>query len=543
MQNLLKSKSRSLFLNCKSSVVKQALVSLDSCKTMREFKQLQAHTITNGLQNHPLLSTHLVKFLATSDSGCLSYALMVFRQLNSPELRAYNTIIKALSLSSDPIQAISFYHEMVLKGVHPNNFTFPPLVASCAKVTAINEGEKCHTEVVKRGFDQVIFVANSLVHMYACFKLISYARQVFYEMVERDFVSWNSMINGHILLGDIMNARKLFDEMPERNQISWNVMIGGYARSGSPGHGLKLFREMQKKGIKGTITTMVSILNACAKSARLLEGRSVHCYIIRSSSMDSGVILETALVDMYCKCGKLDSAKRVFYEMPERNLVSWNAMIFGQAICGDYKEALALFDSMELHSIEPDEVSYVGVLCACARGVALLEGRRYFDQMNRIHGIKPSFAHYWCMANLYRNADLVMEGEELIKSMPSTSPESSVWGNLLLFSRFTADLSLGEQIARRLVELEPYNGARYMLLWNLYAVSGKWEEVAKVREMMEERGLRRMPGCSLVDLNGIVHEFEAGDKSQPEMERVYAIMDEVARCFKLAQDSPESAEM
>lgn len=189
----------------------------------------------------------------------------------------------------------------------------------------------------------------------------------------------------------------------------------------------------------------------------------------------------------------------------------------------------------------PDEVTFIGVLCACVRAGLLSEGKKYFDQMTSMYNITPKFAHYWCMANLYGSVGLIHEAEEVLKSMPEES-ESLVWSSLLGSCRFRGDVELGERIAKRLIELEPYNHSRYALLWNVYAVAGQWEDVAKVKRMMIERGLRTTHSSSLVNLNEIVHEFKVGDRSQPEMEKIYMMMDELAGRLMLGRSSLDPME-
>lgn len=287
---------------------------------------------------------------------------------------------------------------------------------------------------------------------------------------------------------------------------------------------------------------MVSVVTACGRSARLKEGRSVHGFWVRNF-LETGLIFDTALVDMYCKCGKTEIARIVFDGMLERNLVCWNAMILGHCIHGSTEDGLALFEDMvgkgsrgkendndsqqEEQGISPDEVTFVGVLCACVRAGLLTEGRKYFYQMSSVYNVTPKFAHYWCMANLYEAAGHLQEAEEVLKGMPEEL-ESLVWSSLLGSCRFNGDVELGEQIAIRLIELDPSSHLPYALLWNVYAVAGRWEDVAKVKSLMMERGVKTTLGSSLLDLNEIVHEFKVGDRSQPELEKIYKLMDELA---------------
>ncbi|KAF8410395.1 hypothetical protein HHK36_002924 [Tetracentron sinense] len=536
------------------SLYHPSLLPLQKCRDLRQLFQIQAHLITSGLFQDPFPASRILKFSA--DSCDLDYTILIFRYIDSPDTFCINTVIKAFSHSSVPHQAVAFYFEMMRNGFFPNSFTFPPLFNSCAKICSSESGGKCHGQAIKNGVNDVVPVHNSLIHMYASCGLIESARRLFDSMSQRDLVSWNSIVDGYAKLDDLDNAHRLFDAMPDRNVVSWNIMIARYLKGGNPGCGLKLFRDMAKTGLKGSDTTMVSVLTACGRSARLKEGRSVHGSLIRTF-MKSSLILDTALIDMYSKCGRVECARKLFDRMLERNLVSWNAMILGCSIRGCPEDGLTLFaemvgrtgseDSDSVHGnsrslhverhVLPDEVTFIGVLCACARAGLLLEGRYHFSQMTNVYSIKPKFAHYWCMANLFAGVGLVQEAEQVLRSMPEEkddgSSESLVWAGLLGSCRFRGDIDLGERIAKRLIELEPQNASTYALLSNVYAVAGRWEDVAVVKEMLKESGVKKNPGSSLVDLNDIVHKFKVGDKSQQGMEEVYMMMDELLQRLSL----------
>ncbi|KAH7566234.1 hypothetical protein JRO89_XS08G0122200 [Xanthoceras sorbifolium] len=401
-----------------------------------------------------------------------------------------------------------------------SRYTFVPLLGSCAKMGCVKSGKLCHGLAVKNGVDLVLPVQNSLIHMYGCSGAVESAKKVFDEMSLRDLISWNSIVDVYVRSGDLWIAHELFDVMPNRNAVSWNIMIGGYLKSGNPGCSLKLFREMIKGGFKWSNTTMVSVLTACGRSARLKEGRSVHGFIMRTL-VKPNIILDTSLVDMYSKCRKVEEAKRVFDKIEDKNLVCWNAMILGHCIHGKPEAGLQLFTSLVDQSgagggkiISPDEITFLGVLCACARAALLTEGRNYFSQMIHLYKIKPTFAHYWCMANLYAGAGLVEEAEEILRKMlednKDLSAESLVWANVLSSCRFQGNVALGERIAKTLIEMEPRDFSYYRLLVNVYAVAGRWEDIAWVKELVKARRIGRVPGCGLVDLKEIVHKLKLG---------------------------------
>ncbi|KAL5718687.1 hypothetical protein ACHQM5_011564 [Ranunculus cassubicifolius] len=510
----------------------------------RQLFQLQAHFIVTGLFRHPFPASHILKLSA--DFAHIDHTILIFQQIRSPDTFCVNTVLKAYS-SHQPHFAPVFYFRMLANGFRPNSFTLPPLLIACANSLSIQDGLKCHAHSIKFGVDNVLPIQNPLIHMYASFGHIHSAFQLFDDMSERDVVSWNTIIHGYITLGDVKTAHCIFDQMPTKNVISWNIMISGYLnKARNPGCGLKLFREMIKMGFRGSNTTFVSVLTACGRSARLKEGRSVHASLIRNS-VKSSLIIETALIDMYSKCRSVQVARKVFDNMPVRNLVSWNAMILGYCIHGCLNDGIALFDEMIGRSdanddinkrvFLPDEVTFIGVLCACARGGLLLDGRDYFNKMMSMYNIKPKFAHYWCMANLYYGVGLIEEAEEILRSMPAdenSSSESLMWSSLLGSCRFQGDIELGERIAMRLIELDPQNGSHYSLLLIIYAVAGRWENVAKVKAMMGEKIVGKICDSRLVDLNEMVHEFAVGNNSsRPGMEEVYSMLGELVLKLKL----------
>ncbi|KAJ0039741.1 hypothetical protein Pint_28508 [Pistacia integerrima] len=448
-----------------------------ACQNIKQLFQIQSHLITSGLFfNGPFWTIRVLKH--SSDFGNLDYTIWVFKCIDNPGTFGVNAVIKAYSNSIFPNQA---------------SYSFVPLLGSCLKMGCSGRGEMCHglAASVKNGVDFVLPVQNCLIHMYGCFGVIDYAAKVFAEMSQRDLISWNSLVDGCVRVGNLRAAHQLFDAMTERNVVSWNIMIGGYSKSGNPGCSLKLFREMVKSGFRGSDTTMVSVLTACGKSARLKEGSSVHGFIIRASEK-SNVILDTSLIDMYSKCCKVEVAQRVFDNMEIRNLVCWNAMILGQ---------------------RKTKITFIGVLCACARAELLTEGRSCFNQMIDLYKIKPNFAHFWCLANLYAGAGLIEKAEEMIGKMPKDKElpsESLVWVNILSSCCFQGDVALGKRIAKYLIDMDPHDFSYYRLLLNIYDVAGRREEVAMVKEQMKERRMGRIPGCALVDLKEIVHKLKLG---------------------------------
>lgn len=371
--------------------------------------------------------------------------------------------------------------------------------------------------------------------MYSSCRNLMLARQVFDEIAQPDLPAWNSMVNANVKVGLIDVARKVFDEMPERNVISWSCMINGYVRCGEYKEALVLFREMQMvevNGVRPNEFTMSIVLSACGRLGALEHGKWIHAYIGKCG-MEVGVVLGTSLIEMYAKCGSIERAKWVFDNMgPHKDVMAWSAMISGLAMHGHAEECLELFTKMANYGLRPNAVTFLGVLCACVHGGLVSEGKEYFRRMGEEFGITPLIQHYGCMVDLFGRAGLIEEARDLVKSMPM-EPDVPVWGALLSSSRMHGDIETCEIALRKLIELDPTNSGAHVLLSNVYAKMRRWADVRHVRDLMEARGIKKAPGCSLVEVGGVLHEFLVGDDSHPETQEIHKMLDEIMKRLKM----------
>ncbi|KAM1207683.1 hypothetical protein COP2_008494 [Malus domestica] len=455
----------------------------------------------------------------------------------TPESFVWNTLIRAhvqSTVLSHP-SPLSVFLRMRLHGVEPDDRTFPFLLQSCHSLPHIRPGKQIHAQVFLFGFTDDPFVRTSLIHMYSSCGSLTLARQVFDEITQPDLPSWNSIMNAYSKAGLIGDAREVFDKMPERNVISWSCMIKGYVVCGAYKEALALFREMQKVdagGVRPNEFTMSSVLLACGRLGALEHGKWVHAYIDKSG-MQIDVVLGTALVDMYAKCGSIEKAKVVFDNMgPYKDVMAWSSMISGLAMHGHATECLELFSEMIKLGVRPNAVTFVGVLCACVHGGLVSEGKEYFRRMDEEFGIKPLIQHFGCIVDLYGKAGLVREALKVVQSMPM-EPDILVWGALLSGSRMHRDIEMSEIALKNLIQLDPTNSGAYVLLSNVYAKMGKWSEVRRVRDLMEVKEVKKVPGCSLVEVGGVLHEFFACDDSHPETREIYMMLDEIMNRLRM----------
>lgn len=363
---------------------------LPRCRGMEELRAVHGGFIkSGGLRDHGARFSlgKLVEFCALSPAGDLSYAVLLLESAGpEPDQFLWNTVIRGYSLNGSPAEAISFFARMLRAGALPNSHTFPSLLKACAAMAAAGQGRQAHAQALKLGLAGDAFVHTSLINMYARSGELRDARRVFDAGCLRDAVSFTAMIKGCLLWGELATARQLFDRMPNKDVVAWNAMISGFARSGHPEEALQVFREMMVEAkVEPNESTMVSALSACAQSGSAEVGTWIHRWTA-DRGMRSSLRLTNALIDMYSKCGNLALARDLFDGSPDRNRLSWNVMIGGYSRTGCYREALALFRQMQLSNEEPNDVTFLSVLPACAHLGALDIGRWIHSYVQRRMG-------------------------------------------------------------------------------------------------------------------------------------------------------------
>ncbi|XP_026437293.1 pentatricopeptide repeat-containing protein At5g66520-like [Papaver somniferum] len=486
---------------------------LERCSGMEELKKIHAHMFKTGLIYDTNLTSKLLTFSAMSDYGDLGYARRVFGRIHLPNTFVWNIMIRGYSRIRDIEETLFMYEQMLHTSVQHNSYTFPFLLKAFQDPSALPVILQIHAHIVKTGFSSDVYSVNSLLHVYAKLGNLVSAHQVFEKIQEPDIVSWNTMIDGCVKSGEIRTACELFDKMPEKNIVSWTSMIAGWIANGKFLEALKLFHEMQISGIKPDNLALTSALSACAYLGALKQGRWVHTYIDKNQiQIDSA--LECSLVDMYAKCGDLEGALRVFRSPGKKSVSVWTAMITGLAIHGRGREAIDIFTKMQNSGIKPNSVTFTGVLTACSYAGLVEKGTLIFQSMETTYHINQSIEHYGCMVDLLGRAGRLKEAEELIEKMPM-NPNAAIWGALLSACCTHGDHELGKRVGKTLIEMDSDHGGRYVHLARIFTAMGQLDQALKMRKLMKDKGVSKLPGCSLIELNGIVHEFFAGDQLHP----------------------------
>ncbi|XP_057873023.2 pentatricopeptide repeat-containing protein At4g30700-like [Cryptomeria japonica] len=451
-----------------------------------------------GILSDIVVTTALVDMYAKC--GSIDRARELFDTMPQKDAFLWTAMIAAYEQNGLVEKALETFKQMQLAGVKPDSTTFASILPACAKMGALKQGIDIHQSIKDRGILSDIVVATSLVDMYA-------------------------------KCGSIDMARELFDGMPQRNVHSWTAMIGGYAQNGFVEKALETFKQMQLAGVKPNSATFASVLPACAKMGALEQGMDIHQSIMEGGFF-TDIIVGNALIDMYAKCGSIDKAHELFDRMPQRDVISWTAMIAGYAQNGFVEEALQTFMQMQSACVKPNSTTFACVLCACSYAGLVDEGCTYFNHMSKPYCITPTIDHYVCMVDLLGRAGYLEDTLNFIIKMP-VKPVVIVWICFLGACRSHMNIGLGVFTATLLFDLDPKNASAYVLLSNIYAEVGRWCEVQMVRRLMEDRGIKKIPGCSWIEHQKMVHVFCVGDRSHPQAQEIYAKLEKLAWEMKM----------
>ncbi|CAL4952176.1 unnamed protein product [Urochloa decumbens] len=541
-------------------------LALRAAPSTRIASAVHAHALHLGLHAHSDVAGQILA--AYARIGRAADARHVFDAL--PVRRTtltWNTLITAYSIGCDPDAARVVFARMVVGGAQPDAVTWTTLLSAHARCgrhlevlelfrdmhssgcegnaeavavalsacpyaggPALAKGRSIHAYgFVKGVVHGYMFVANSLVCMYGKLGEMGEAEKVFQEAREKNAVTWNALITSYAAAGMCKEALDVLARMECRggivvpNVVSWSAVIGGFASSGDMEQALELFRQMQQRRLSPNVVTLATVLSGCAELLASRLGQEVHGHTIRAV-LDRHSLVQNGLVNMYGKCGRVTAARRVFDQMKSRDLISWNSMIGSYGMHGLCDEALAMFEDMARAGVEPDGVTFVAVLSACSHTGHVAEGRRLFNQMVREHKISPSMEHYTCMVDLLGRAGLLKDASELIETMPMR-PDPCVWGALLNSCRMHGNAAMAEAtIAKVLQADEAETTGNHMMITNLYASCGMWDESKRVRVMTKEAGLRKNPGQSWIEVKNKVFAFTAGNAPLPEAVEIFRVL-------------------
>ncbi|XP_077216650.1 pentatricopeptide repeat-containing protein At2g33680-like [Tasmannia lanceolata] len=448
-----------------------------------------------------------------------------------PNIITWNAVISGFVERGDFEAALELFAEMKWSNQKPEMASVDVILPVLGSLNCVAQGKQLHNMFLRNGLEMSKYMNTALINMYGNCGCMAYAVKIFESIACKDLVSWNAIISGLAKNGFLDEASKTFCDMEtagmRANIITWTSLISGYVQNGQVDESLMYFRRLQSDGLRPNSVTVASILPACAQLATLSHGKSVHGYIIRCGIGYNDLFVANSLMDMFVKCGCMEYAECVFRRLPQKDVVSWNTMIQGCATHGKAETSIALFNQMLDAGFSPDGVTLVGVLSACSHAGLIDEGWKQFNYMNSKYGIIPTGKHYACMVDLLGRRGRFEDVRNFIIQMP-LQPTASLWGALLSSCRTHGNMEMAEYAARHLMELQPENPGNYILLSNIYASAGRWNDVDLVREMMVNRGVRKHPGCSWIEVRNHIHVFTVENLSHPDMEVITAMLLDLA---------------
>lgn len=456
--------------------------------------------VRTGYDEHHVVANSLV--VLYSKGGRIGDARRVFDGIASTSrkrLATWNAMISGYAHGSHGRDALRVFREMMQEGERPDEFTFASLLKACSGLGAARPGAQVHAAMIARGFFSGTVAPNAILA--------------------------GALVDLYVKCRRLAVAMRVFDRLERRNAVQWTTVVVGHAQEGQVREAMELFRRFWGSGARADAHLVSSVVGVLADFALVEQGRQVHCYTVKKPVEDMAVSVGNAMVDMYLKCGLVEEARRLFAEMPVRNVVSWTAMINGLGKHGLGRQAVAMFEEMR-GGIEPDEVTYLALLSACSHAGLVQECRLYFS---RIPLPRRRAEHYGCMVDLLGRAGQLREARDLILKMPM-EPPVSIWQTLLSACRLHKDLAVGRAAGDVLLAMDGDNPVNYVMLSNMLAEAGEWRECHRVRDAMRSKGLKKQGGCSWVEVDKEVHFFYGGgDHTHPDAAAILRVLADVER--------------
>lgn len=481
------------------------LPSVSKFENLEYCRQIHCYIMRHSISLDIFLTSALID--AYFKCRGVSMARKIFSQCNSVDVVVLTAMISGYLHNGFNIDALEMFRWLVKVKISPNEITLVSFLPVIGGLLALKLGRELHGFIIKKGFDNSCNIGCAVIDMYAKCGRMNLAYEIFGRLSNRDIVSWNSMITR-------------------------------CAQSDNPSAAIDIFRQMGVSGICFDCVSISAALSACANLPSESFGKAIHGFMIKHS-LASDVYSESTLIDMYAKCGNLKAAMNVFETMKEKNIVSWNSIIAAYGNHGKLKDSLCLFHEMvEKSGIRPDQITFLEIISLCCHVGDVDEGVRFFRSMTEDYGIQPQQEHYACVLDLFGRAGRLSEAYEIVKSMPFP-PDAGVWGTLLGACLLYKNVELAKVASSRLMDLDPWNSGYYVLISNAHANAGEWESVTKVRSLMKEREVQKIPGYSWIEINKITHLFVSGDVNHPESSHIYSLLNSLLEELRLEGYIPQ----
>ncbi|KAF8029858.1 hypothetical protein BT93_E2317 [Corymbia citriodora subsp. variegata] len=470
-------------------------IALNACSSLQSLelgKQIHAYIVKYQIEHDTSIGNALCSLY--SKFGDLDYAVKTFRCIAEKNVISWTAVISAFGENGEAASGLSFFSEMLWENVEPNEFTLTSVLSLCCTVMSLSLGKQVHSLSIKRGYQLNLPVRNSVMYLYLKCGLVNEAYKLFNEIESSSLVTWNAIIAGHVQIMDLA-----FDNL--------SAYQGGT-------RALEIFLRMIHSGLKPDLFTFSSVLTLCGKLVAQEQGEQIHAQTIKTGFL-SDVVVGTALVNMYSKCGSIRGASKAFVEMSTRTLISWTTMITNLALHGKTQQALQLFEDMRLVGVRPNQITFVGVLAACGHSLMVDEALNYFEMMQKEYRIKPVMNHFELLVDMFVMSGRLGEAFDLIKKM-DYEPNEFIWLALLTGARIRGNLDLGLYAAEQLIKLGPRDSEICISLLRMYRAAERWIDMSHVEKLMREEQLLKLGEWSWICIKGKVYSFEPNELSCPD---------------------------
>ncbi|XWS75745.1 hypothetical protein CRYUN_Cryun01aG0118400 [Craigia yunnanensis] len=464
--------------------------------------QLQWLDLARQLHGYIIKNLHILPVIVAnailvmySRCNSIHISFEVFDKMPERDVISWNTMVSAFVQNGLDDEGLLLVYEMQKQGFLVDSVTVTALLSAASNLRNREIGKQTHAYLLRRGI-QFEGMGSYILDMYAKSGLIRNSQLFFKKSNSSD-----------------------------RDQATWNAMIAGLAQNGLIEEAIVVFRQMLQQNVMPNAVTLASVVPACSLMGSIDLGKQLHGFSVRNLS-DSNVFVGTALVDMYSKSGALKLAENMFFNIPKKNSVTYTTMILGYGQHGMGEKALSLFRSMQASGIQPDAITFVVVLAACGYAGLVDEGLHIFKSMEREFNIQPSTEHYCCVADMLGKVGRVDEAYEFVEQLGEEGNSLEIWGSLLAACRLHQKSDLGEVVSKKLLQMDTGNSTigYHVLLSNIYAEEGNWENVERVRKELKEKGMRKDVGCSRIEVAGCVNYFASKDQEHPQSDEIYELL-------------------
>jgi pentatricopeptide repeat protein len=444
-------------------------------------------------------------------------ARLEFKKMDRKHVGSWNAIISGYLRAERTDEAREIFDSMIER----DNISWNLMVSGYAKDGRIADANELYSKMPEKNLE----AATTLMACFIDNGMLEKARDVFYDMPRADVMScttllfgymkggylddaialfckmhkrtvvtYNVMIAGLLHQGEVTEAYRLFNESPARDVLSWSCLITGLSQNGLNNEALKMYKQMLLSNIRPTDSILSSLISCFSHHSVMVHGQQFHATCIRFG-LESHLLIRNSLINIYSKCGEMNFAQAIFDQMDGRDVVTWNAMIHGYALNGFGQNAIATYEAMKEAQVDPDGITFLGVLTACNHMSLLEEAKHFFNVMTCNYGISPNIMHYACMVDLLCRRGMLKQAEQLVKSMPF-EPDSAIWTSLLSSCRLNDNDRLAERAASQLLSINPSSKMPYLHLIRVNGSTNRWNVISNLRDQMRSTASEKEVGYS-----------------------------------------------